>query len=319
MEEASPLPITGPSRVRPLRQSDERLARRATAGDEAAFTAIFERYSQDLYRYCRAILGDPTDAQDALQNTMARVLQALPGEQRTINLRPWLYRVARNESLTLIRDQVPSLALTEQRSPAVPAADISAEHREAVRTLVADLASLPETQRSALVLHEMSGLSHDEVSEALQRSPRASRQAIYEARLALQELKEGRAMECDEIRSLISDGDGRVIRGRKIKAHLRECQGCADFALGIRQRGTLLGWLAPPLPAAAASGLIASALGGGTGAGGALGAGVLGGSAVLKSIGIVGAGLAIGVGGAKWPASTFPWPADPRIVRPRAR
>ncbi len=287
----------------PLRQSDARLARRATTGDEAAFAAIFERYGQDLYRYCRAILGDPTDAQDALQNTMTRVLRALPGEQRTINLRPWLYRVARNESLTLIREREQTVELTDERSPTIPAADISAEHREAVRTLVADLASLPETQRSALVLHEMSGLSHEEVSEALQCSPRASRQAIYEARIALQDLREGRAMECDEIRAMISDGDGRVIRGRKIKAHLRDCQRCSDFALAIRHRRTQLGWLAPPLPAAAASGLIASVLGGGTGTGGALGAGagavgVLGGSSVLKSIGIVGAGLAIGVGGA---------------------
>ena len=105
MEEASRLPIAGPQRVSPLRQSDARLARRATTGDEAAFAAIFERYGQDLYRYCRAVLGDPTDAQDALQNTMTRVLHALPGEQRTINLRPWLYRVARNESLTLIRER----------------------------------------------------------------------------------------------------------------------------------------------------------------------------------------------------------------------
>ena len=301
MEDVSPLPIAGPLRVSLLRQSDARLVRRATAGDEAAFAAIFERYGQDLYRFCRAILGDQTDAQDAVQNTMTRILRALPREQRTINLRPWLYRVARNESLTLIREREQSVELTEERSPAVPAADISAEHREAVRTLVADLASLPEFQRSALVLHEMSGLSHAEVSEALQRSPRASRQAIYEARIALQDLKEGRAMDCDEVRAVISDGDGRVVRGRKIRSHLRDCQRCSDFALGIRQRRTLFGWLAPPLPAATASGLVASVLGGGSGAGGALGAGavgVLGGSSVLKSIGIVGAGIAIGVGGA---------------------
>lgn len=299
MEDASPLPIAGPTRVSPLRQSDARLARKAASGDESAFAAIFDRYSQDLYRYCRAILGDPIDAQDALQNTMTRVLQSLPGERRTIKLRPWLYRVARNESLTLIRERRQVLELTEGRAPAVPAADISAEHRESVRTLVADLASLPETQRSALVLHEMSGLSHEEISEALQRSPRASRQAIYEARMALQDLKEGRAMDCDDIRAMISDGDGRVMRGRKVRSHLRECQRCTDFELAIRHRRTQLGWLAPPLPAAAASGLIATVLGGGTGTGGALGAaGALGSSAVLKSIGIVGAGLAIGVGGA---------------------
>ena len=272
-------------------------------GDEAAFAEIFKRHGQELYRYCRAILGDPDDAQDALQNTMDRVLRALPGERRTIHLRPWLFRVARNESLTLIRNRDDTVELTDASVPAAPAADIRAEHREEVRTLVADLASLPESQRSALVLRELSGLSHDEVSEALQRSPRASRQAVYEARLALQDLREGRDMNCDEVRAAVSDGDGRVMRGRKIRSHLRGCRRCSDFALAIDQRKTQLDMLAPSLPAAAATGLIASVLGGGSAAGGLAGAGasaagVVSGSVALKSAGIVAATLALGVGGA---------------------
>ena len=300
MEESIPLPKRGD--VSPLRQSESRLARRAAKGDPAAFAEIFERHSQELYRYCRAILGDPDDAQDALQNTMHRVLRALPGEGRTIHLRPWLFRVARNESLSLIRNRADTVELTDAAVPPAPAADIRAEHREAVRTLVADLASLPESQRSALVLHELSGLSHDEISQALQRSPRASRQAIYEARLALQHLREGRAMECDEVCAAISDGDGRVVRGRKIRSHLRDCERCSDFARAIDHRRTQLGMLAPPLPAAAATGLIASVLGGGSAAGGLAGAGaatgVVTGSVALKSAGIVAASLALGVGGA---------------------
>ncbi|HYH62579.1 MAG TPA: RNA polymerase sigma factor [Solirubrobacterales bacterium] len=300
MEESIPLPKRGG--VSPLRQSEARLARRAAKGDQAAFAEIFERHAQELYRYCRAILGNPDDAQDALQNTMDRVLRALPGEGRTIHLRPWLFRVARNESISLIRNRADTVELTEASVPAVPAADIHAEHREAVRTLVSDLASLPEAQRSALVLHELSGLSHDEISQALQRSPRASRQAVYEARLALQELREGRSMDCDEIRAAISDGDGRVVRGRRIRSHLRDCERCSDFARAIDHRRTQLSMLAPPLPAAAATGLIASVLGGGSAAGGLAGAGaasgVVTGSVAIKSAGIVAASLAIGVGGA---------------------
>ena len=83
--------------------SDERLARRAVGGDERAFAAIFRRYHQPLYRYCLAIVGDPEDAQDALQNTMIKVLRALPGEEREIELKPWLYRIAHNESIDLLR------------------------------------------------------------------------------------------------------------------------------------------------------------------------------------------------------------------------
>ena len=299
MEESIPLPKRG--NVNPLRQSEARLVRRATEGHQAAFAEIFEKHGQELYRYCRAILGDPEDAQDALQNTMDRVLRALPGEQRTIYLRPWLFRVARNEAISLIRNRSDTVELTEASAPAAPAADIRAEHREEVRTLVADLAALPESQRSALVLHELSGLSHDEISHALQRSPQATRQAVYEARLALQDLREGRSMDCDDVRLAISDGDGRVMRGRKIRSHLRDCVRCSDFARAIDQRRTQLGMLAPSLPAAAAAGLIASVLGGGGAAGGLAGAsaaGVVTGSAALKSAGIVAASLALGVGGA---------------------
>src|SRR5215218_1862965 len=83
--------------------SDERLTRRAVGGDERAFVAIFRRYHQPLYRFSLAIVGNPEDAQDALQNTMAKVLRALPGEQRKIELKPWLYRIAHNESIDLLR------------------------------------------------------------------------------------------------------------------------------------------------------------------------------------------------------------------------
>src|ERR1051326_7578257 len=83
--------------------SDARLARRAAKRDERAFAAIFRRYHQEIYRFCLSILGNAEDARDALQNTMVKALQALPGEERQIELRPWLYRVAHNESIDLVR------------------------------------------------------------------------------------------------------------------------------------------------------------------------------------------------------------------------
>src|SRR5215211_4606413 len=82
---------------------DDRLARRAVDRDERAFAAIFHRYHQRLYRFCLAIVGNPQDAQDALQNTMVKFLRALPGEERRIDLKPWLYRIAHNESIDLLR------------------------------------------------------------------------------------------------------------------------------------------------------------------------------------------------------------------------
>ena len=88
--------------------SDQRLARLAKRGDRRAFSAIYQRYHQDLYRYCQAILGDPQEAQDALQDTMVKVLAALPGETREIRLRPWLYRIAHNEAIEIARRRRPT-------------------------------------------------------------------------------------------------------------------------------------------------------------------------------------------------------------------
>src|SRR2546423_12703915 len=91
--------------------SDDRLARRAAEGDEEAFANLYRRHHQALYRYCRAILGNSEDAADALQNTMAAALRALPGEQRAIRVKPWLYRIAHNESISILRRRPPHTGL----------------------------------------------------------------------------------------------------------------------------------------------------------------------------------------------------------------
>jgi RNA polymerase sigma factor (sigma-70 family) len=294
------VPLGTPMRLTP--RGDARLARAAAAGDERAFADIYARYHQELYRYCRAILGDAHEAQDALQNTMVSALRSLPGESRTIELRPWLYRVAHNESVSIVRRRHVVTEDDERRLPPQPGADVAFESRERLRTLVSDLAALPERQRSALVMLELSGLSHEQISTVLGISPGVARQTVYEARLALLELEEGRAMECERVRRAISDGDGRVLRGRKLRAHLRGCERCSDFRAGIETRSAELELIAPPLTALAASGVLASVLGGGSataGAGafgglfaGGFGSGIFG----AKTLGVIAASAAIGVG-----------------------
>src|SRR6476619_4798577 len=118
--------------------SDERLTRRAVGGDERAFAAIFRRYHQSLYRFCLAILGNPQDAQDALQNTMVKVLRALPGEERRIELKPWLYRIAHNESIDLLRRRRETGALDAELPSGAPGLAEEAAVRERLRRLFAD-------------------------------------------------------------------------------------------------------------------------------------------------------------------------------------
>src|SRR6266516_3521243 len=136
---------------------DERLARRAARGDRRAFAAIFERHHQELYRYCLALLRNPADAEDALQNAMIAALGALPGERRDIALRPWLYRVAHNEAISIIRRRRPVVDPEELAVQATDGIDDVIGPRQRLRQLVSDLQALPERQRSALVMRELSG------------------------------------------------------------------------------------------------------------------------------------------------------------------
>src|SRR5579859_5384615 len=79
---------------------DDRLARLVGAGNEQAFATLYARHYQRLYRYCRSILHNDSDAQDALQSTFIRAYAALTEGRRDAPLRPWLYRIAHNESVS---------------------------------------------------------------------------------------------------------------------------------------------------------------------------------------------------------------------------
>jgi RNA polymerase sigma factor (sigma-70 family) len=263
--------------------SDERLTRRAVGGDERAFAAIFRRYHQSLYRFCLAIVGNPEDAQDALQNTMIKVLRALPGEERKIELKPWLYRIAHNESIDLLRRRRETRELdAELPAPGYGLAEDAAT-RERLRRLIADLRELPERQREVLVMRELAGLDFDEIGAALKTSGAVARQTLYEARQSLRQMEEGREMSCEAVTKALSDGDGRVIRRRDVRAHLRSCAGCRQFRDEIKSRQHDLAALSP-LPAVAAAGMLQGLLGGSQAATGGGLAALLGGGAA-KTIG----------------------------------
>ena len=284
--------------------SDDRLAQRAVKGDERAFAAIFDRYHQRLYRYCLAILGDSQDAQDALQNTMVKVLGALPGEERRIQLKPWLYRIAHNESIELLRRRRETGWLDPELGAPGSGLAEEAASRERLRRLISDLDELPERQRGALVMRELAGLDFAEIATVLGTSPVVARQTLYEARLSLRQMDEGREMSCATVTKALSDGDGRVTRRRDIRAHLRTCASCRGFGEEIEARERDLAALSP-LPAVAAAGVLQGLFGGhGAASGGlatALGGGAaksLSASVALKGAATVAVAAAIGVGAA---------------------
>src|SRR3712207_23859 len=84
-------------------RADDRLAGQAARGDTDAFGVLYERHHQSLYRYCRSIVGDPDDAADALQSAMTRALAAIAVRNERAPVRAWLFRIAHNESVSVVR------------------------------------------------------------------------------------------------------------------------------------------------------------------------------------------------------------------------
>jgi len=264
---------------------DERLARLVSDGNKQAFAPLYERYYQPLYRYCRSIVHHDLDAQDALQSTFASAFTALRKGRRDAPLRPWLFRIAHNEAVSVIRRRRPAEDLSEASERCGDSVEEQAGERARFALLLRDLAELPERQRSALVMRELSGLSHEEIAIVLGTSVGAAKQTIFEARRTLSEFAEGRVMACDEVRKVVSDADGRTLRSRRVRAHLSDCFGCAEFAAAIATRSAALRALSPTLPATAAAALLARSLGAGSGPNGGGGAACLAAGTAGKTAG----------------------------------
>ena len=169
--------------------SDDRLGRLAAGGSTAAFSAIYRRHHQAIYRYCLSIVANEHDARDALQETMASALRALQGEEREISCAHGSFG-----SLTTRRSRC---FVKRRETPvdeiAATAAGYDPGDRDELRQLIDDLGLLTTRQRSALVMRELSGLEFAEIGAALEASPEGAKQAVYEARCALKDLREGRA------------------------------------------------------------------------------------------------------------------------------
>src|SRR3982074_948804 len=84
-------------------QSDDRLIAYVRRGNNSAFEALVNRYEARLLSFCRHLLGSREDAEDVLQEVFAAAFNAILADDRAINVRPWLYRIARNRSLNHLR------------------------------------------------------------------------------------------------------------------------------------------------------------------------------------------------------------------------
>ncbi len=163
--------------------SDERLARLAAGGSEPAFAVIYGRHADALAACCRSIVRHEDDARDALQNAMLKAWCAI-GRRGDAPLRAWLLRIARNESIDVVRRR---RAVSELRDE-VPATGDVHEHtaqRAELAGVLDGLGDLSERQREALVLRTLGGVGYAEIARIQDTSQDAVRQSVSVARRSL--------------------------------------------------------------------------------------------------------------------------------------
>ena len=281
-------------------QSDERLVVLVRRGNQAAFEALVARYQSRLLAFCRHMLSSREDAEDVLQEVFAAAFNAMLADERAINVRPWLYRIARNRSLNHLRRTqaigVDSMDIHLSEGGLTTADKV--HKREEFRLLVSDVQDLPETQRTALLLREIDALSYEQISEAMETTVPSVKSLLVRARVSLAEAAEARLLTCEEVR----DELGEVAEGLRrttapVRRHLRTCDRCATFRKQLRANNKALAAVFPVAPllllkktllahfgiSAAASGGTAAAAGGSAAAASAGGAALQAGASALAT------------------------------------
>jgi RNA polymerase sigma-70 factor (ECF subfamily) len=145
------------------------------------------RYQEAVRRTCRAVTGDPHDADDAAQDAFLSALDRIETYDRRRPFGPWLMRIATNAAIDLLRRRKVRRAevLEEQVASRFPSPAADAEAAEIRGRLAAALATLPERQRVAVTLFDVEGYAHAEIAAVLGIPEGTVRSDVFHARRAL--------------------------------------------------------------------------------------------------------------------------------------
>lgn len=184
---------------------DTALVTRAKAGDLDAFEALVTRHERGIYNLAYRMLGNQHDAQDITQQTFMNALEHLGEFREESSFATWLYRIASNAALKLIRKRrgLNTVSLEQGTEPqedtnSIPHPEYIADWKQAPDTLAQQaetkeileraLAQLDEKHRLVFILRDVEGLSIKETAEALGLSEANVKVRLLRARLQLREL-----------------------------------------------------------------------------------------------------------------------------------
>jgi RNA polymerase sigma-70 factor (ECF subfamily) len=230
-----------------------------------AFAEV-EQHRAELTGYCYRMLGSPFDAEDAVQETFVRAWRSLEGFEGRAALRSWLYRIATNVCLDMLRagqrrarpmDLGPSQEPIEQNlnvptevtwiEPIPDPADVAVEHDTIRLAFVAALQHLPPRQRAALILCEVLRWQASEVAELLETSVASVNSALQRARATIADADTHAAPKADGIDSELLARYVAAFEAYDIEAltaliHEDAIQSMPPFDMWLRGRDDIFTW-----------------------------------------------------------------------------
>jgi RNA polymerase sigma-70 factor (ECF subfamily) len=160
-------------------------ARRLKQSDPSAMEAVFRALHGPLVRYAQGFVRDRAGADDLVQDAFVRIWEGREGLDPTLSLKSFAYRTVRNLCLNRLRDEKnrEDLVQTRYEPPGLAPEHPGRRHDadELARRFERWIADLPERQKEALTLSRFQGLSHDEIAEAMDVSPRTVNNHLVKA------------------------------------------------------------------------------------------------------------------------------------------
>jgi RNA polymerase sigma-70 factor, ECF subfamily len=171
------------------RNADLQLVERFRRGDQSAFEEVYRQHAGRLYNLAYRMAASPQDAEDLLQDIFLLAHRKLEGFRGEASLGTWLYRLAMNHCLDVLRHRHTRMGQQTDSLDAPEAPQVAARVPVLGGISRLDLeraiAQLPTACRAAFLLHDVEGLAHQEVASALGISEGTSKSQVHKARMRI--------------------------------------------------------------------------------------------------------------------------------------
>jgi RNA polymerase sigma factor (sigma-70 family) len=162
---------------------------------QAELLALADKLRPELHRYCARLMGSVVEGEDVVQDTFARAFVALDELTEAPPLRAWLFRIAHNRALDLLRSRAireaePIEAAQEVADPESPDPVEALMRREAVEMAVSRFLELPTVQRSVIILKDVLDQSLEEIAAMLDLTVNAVKAHLARGRARLKVVNE---------------------------------------------------------------------------------------------------------------------------------